>query len=217
MSDAVEQLLDEPWDDEGGSGAHAGGGWARQPRPWWAWTLAALALGAAALVGGGLQLSGVELGTTLRARACDPSPLPGVALLVLAGLLLALGCSLARLHHDGSRLEWDVAALVVAVPVPATLLALTLPGVLGCDAASDIAAIGLVGDALVGQAGAMACAASAAVLGLALASAAHVTRVEHLAVGAAEPPGLVELAMQEAEAMRAEGFGQRFHGVDSGD
>ncbi len=185
-----------------------------QPHPWWAWHLAFLALGAAALLGGGVALSNAEFGTSLRARACDTSPLPGLALLSAGALLVAIGMQLARLQHPSAvvGLEWRGAAF--ALPVPLVLLAVTVPSLMGCAVGQDIAAVGLVGAALVGAPGLTLAGAAAALFGIALGSAVHVTWLAPMVGLVDEPPGIVELAMQEAEALESDAAAQRFHGVD---
>jgi hypothetical protein len=97
------------------------------------------------------------------------------------------------------------------------LLAVTLPGLLGCSIGQDIASIGLVGDALVGAPGITLAGAAAALTGAAFGSAAHVTW-QASTIGLVEhAPGIVELAMEEAEALSQDRAAQRLHGVDSGE
>jgi hypothetical protein len=191
-----------------------GGGW--QPTPWWTWTLVLLAGGVAALLVAGEQLASADLGTSLRARSCDTSAVGGVLFLVLGGVLLGLAFACARLRVPGAVLVWDLGSLVLALPIPAALLAATLPGRLGCHASVTIAKVGLVGDALVGASGLALAGAAAVLCGAALASAAHVTWLAPIGAGVDQPPGIVELAIQEAEALEAEGAAARFHNVDSG-
>lgn len=196
-------------DDHGAPVARA---W--QPHPWWAWHLAFLAIGTAALVGGGVALSNAEFGTSLRARACDASPLPGLALLATGALLAAVGMQLARLQHPSAvvGLEWRGAAF--AMPVPLVLMAVTMPGLMGCALGQDIAALGLVGGALVGAPGLTLAGAAAALVGISLGSAVHVTWIAPVVGIVDEAPGIVELAMQEADALQTDTASQRFHGVD---
>lgn len=196
-------------DDHGAPVARA---W--QPHPWWAWHLAFVALGAAMLIAGGVALSNAEFGTSLRARGCDASPLGGLTLLAIGALLAAIGMQLARLQHPSAvvGLEWRGAAF--ALPVPIALLAATLPGLMGCALGQDIAAVGMVGDALVGAPGLTLAGAAAALVGIALGSAVHVTWLAPVVGLVDEPPGIVELAMQEAEALETDAASQRFHGVD---
>lgn len=214
MSDIAQLLAeDDTWAD-----GDVRGGRSLQPRPWWAWTLGAMTLGFVALLAAGALLADARLGTALRVRACDTQAVPAVVLLVLGGLLLSLAFTCSRLHHHGAILRWDASTLAVALPAPATLLALTLPGLLGCAAASDVSDLPLVGEALVGQAGSMLAAVSAALVGAALGSGAHVSVASSAsASGRVAPPGIVELAMQEAEAVEAAGIASRYRGVDSGE
>jgi hypothetical protein len=195
--------------------AELGGGW--QPRPWWTWTLALLVGGIVALLLAGTQLASADLGTSLRARSCDTSAVGGVLFLVLGGVLLGLAFACARLRVEGAVLAWDLGSLVLAVPLPAALLAATLPGLLGCHSSVSVAKVDLVGDALVGASGLALAGGAAVLLGLALASAAHVTWLAPFGAGAEQPPGIVELAIQEAVAHEAEGAAARFHNVDSGE
>ncbi len=185
-----------------------------QPRPWWAWHLALAALGAAALVGGGVALSNAELGTSLRTRGCDASPLGGLVLLLVGAILVTVATQLARLQHPSAVFGWAWRGLAFALPVPALLLAATLPGVLGCGLSQDIAGIGVIGDALVGAPGIVLAGAAAALVGAALGSVAHVTWMSPQIGLVDESPGIVELAMQEAEALEADRTAERFHGVD---
>ncbi|MCW2922070.1 MAG: hypothetical protein JWL76_1944 [Thermoleophilia bacterium] len=198
------------------AGDHADGPVPRswQPHPWWAWHLAGLALGTAVLVGGGVALSHAQFGTSLRARACDLSPVGGLLLLVAGALLVTVAMQLARLQHPSAvvGLEWRGAAF--ALPVPLVLLAATLPGLLGCSLGRDIAAVGTIGDALVGAPGITLAGAAAALVGVALGSVVHVTWLAPVFGLIEEPPGIVELAMQEAEALESDAASQRFHGVD---
>jgi len=211
MTDVVELLAEG--DDGSADGGRRG---MPQPRPWWAWTLAALGLGTIALVAAGVVLADEQFGTSLRSRACDAALLPGFGLLALGALLVATGCTLSRMHVPGSVLEIDGVTLPIVLPAPVALLALTLPGVLGCAAASDISALALVGEGLVGQSGIVLAAASAVLVGVALAACLQVSRPAH---DHAHPDGesdLVELAMEEADALRAHVASGRFRGVDSG-
>jgi hypothetical protein len=123
---------------------------------------------------------------------------------------------LARLRWEESFLVWDVGSLVLSLPVPVAVLAATLPGVLGCALARDIADIGGLGDALVGTPGIALAAAAATLVGVALGGIAHVgwTLLDQ---GTAPPPGIVELAIAEAEALQTDEIASRFHGVESGD
>lgn len=213
MSELGEPLL-AVLDEDDDAGSRTPGGW--RPHPWWAWTVALLALGTAALLVAGLLLEAANFGTSLRARSCDSSPLAGLGMLAAAGMLLALAMHVARLRWHDASLAWDTGSLVLSLPVPALVLALTLPGVLGCELGSDIAKVDAIGPALVGTPGIALAAAAALLLGVAIGAVAHVGwhGVEH-----APPPepGIVDLAIQEAEALEAEGAAARFHGVESGE
>jgi hypothetical protein len=215
MSDLTGFDLDHGIDEEVEQTARLGRSW--QPHPWWAWSLGALLAGPIVLLVAGTQLAGADFGTSLRARGCDASPLGGIILLAIGAMLLALGFQLARLRVVGAVLTLDLASLVVSLPIPAALLAATLPGVFGCSSATDIARVGLVGDALVGTSGIAMAACAAALVGVALATVAHVSWLAPLTTVADVTPGIVELAIQEAEALEAEGAAHRFHGVDSGE
>ena len=203
---------DAPHDGDEHASAPVARAW--QPHPWWAWHLAFVALAIAALLGGGIALSNAEFGTSLRARACDASPLGGIALLIAGGLLATVGMQLARLQHPSAVVGLEVRGAAFALPMPTLLLAATLPGLMGCAIGQDIAAIGLVGDALVGAPGLVLAGAAAALVGVALGSTVHVTWLAPVFGVVEEPLGIVELAMQEAEALESDAAAQRFHGVD---
>ncbi len=185
-----------------------------RPQPWWAWHLAFVALGVAVAIGGGIALSNAEFGTSLRARGCDWSPTGGVALLIVGALLLVVGMQLARLQHPSAVVGLEWRGMAFALPVPILLLALTLPGLLGCSLGQDIASWGVVGDALVGAPGLILAGTAAALVGVALGSAVHVTWLAPVIGIVDDTPGIVELAMQEAEALETDAASQRFHGVD---
>lgn len=213
MSELGERLLAALRDEDGDT--HAAGGW--RPHPWWAWTLALLALGTVALLVAGTLLEAANFGTSLRARTCDASPLAGLGMLAAAGMLLALAMQLARLRWDeASTISWDAGSLVLSLPVPALLLALTLPGVLGCPLGRDVARLDGIGSALVGTPGIALAAGGAMLLGVALGAVAHVGRAPEDALAAPEP-GIVDLAIAEAEALRADEAAARFRGVESGE
>lgn len=188
-----------------------------RPTPWWAWTVALLVVGAGALIAAGALLAGAEFGTSLRPRDCDPSPLPGLGAIGVGALATGLALQVARLRWADSFIVWDAGALVLSLPIPGALLVGTLPGVLGCPVARDIAAVDGFGAALVGTAGIALASASAALVGVAIAACAHVGWVSPVPMAADAPPGIVELAMQEAEALEQDPSVGRFHGVDSGD
>lgn len=181
---------------------------------WWAAVLAAMVTGAALLLAAGAALAHADLGTELRARGCSGSPLAALALFVGAGFAIALAPKLARLRHGVSRIVLDPGALLVAAPVPAVLLALALPGLLGCRAATRIADVALVGGALVGAPGIAVAAASSLALGVALSAVVQVPRAQGAGDGPAEPPSIIELAIAEAEAREAERDAEQFRGID---
>lgn len=214
MSELRDPLLAEL--DEHGEDAATRFARSWKPQPWWAWTLALLALGAAALLVAGGLLSSADFGTSLRARTCDTSPVAGLLLLAAGGACLMLGMQLARLRWEESFLVWDAGSLVLTLPIPVALLAATLPGVLGCAAGREIARLGVLGDALVGTPGIALAAAASALVGVALGGVAHVgwTLLDH---AAAPAPGIVELAIAEAEALQTDQAATRFHGVESGE
>lgn len=187
-------------------------GW--MPRRWWTWTVALLAIGTVMLLAAGQLLSDATLGTSLRARACTTSPLGGLLLLLCATLLLTAGLIVSRLRRVGAVLAFDPGSLVLTLPVPATLVGVTLPGVLGCASAQAIAEIDLVGEALVGQGGMVLCVAAIVLVGVSIASSLHVTWLAPAASGSAPAPGLVELAVMEAAALESDATATRFRGVD---
>jgi hypothetical protein len=215
VSELGEPLLAVLRDEEADDGGRGARGW--RPHPWWAWTIALLALGTVALLVAGTLLEAANFGTSLRARTCDASPLAGLGMLACAGMLLAAAMQFARLRwDDGAVVTWDAGSLVLSLPVPALMLALTLPGVLGCSLARDIAQVGGLGDALVGTPGIALAAAGATLLGVALGAVAHVGELGGDG-GSGPPPSIVELAIEEAEALRADEAAARFHGVESGE
>lgn len=215
MSDAGEPYggaLDV--DDPAGEGARFGRGW--RPRPWWGWTLALLTLAAVSMLGAGAMLASADFGTSLRPRGCDPSALPGLGMLAVSGLLIGLAMQVARLRWEESFLVWDAGSLVLSLPIPLAVLAAALPGVLGCEAGRDIAQLDVLGDPLVGTPGIALAAGASTLVGLVLAGVAHVGWLA-LDQPASPPPGIVELAMQEAEALQSDEAAARFHGVESGE
>lgn len=185
-----------------------------QPHPWWAWYLSVVALGILVLLGAGVALSNAEFGTSLRARGCDVSPLGGLALLVAGSLITVVGMQLARLQHHSAVVGIEWRGLAFAVPLPLVLLLATLPGVLGCSLGQDLSTIALFGATLVGTPGLMLAATSATLVGVALGSAVHVTWLAPVTGTVDDTPSMVELAMQEAEALQTDAASQRFHGVD---
>ena len=212
MSDMDHDGLDDELHDGIGGEPRLPPMW--QPRPWWAWHLAAAIGSAAALLGGGAQLASADLGTSLRARGCDPSALPGITLLLLGGVLAMAALQLARLQHPAAMLGWEWRGTWLTLPVPSLVLAAALPGLLGCALGQEIATLAFVGDALVGASGVAVAGAAAALVGGAIAGAMHVTWQASAGGGVEEPPGIVELAMAEAEALETDAASQRFHGVD---
>ena len=187
----------------------------RLTRLWWVWTLLSAAGCGVALLTAGVLLSGADLGTELRARACDTSPLPALACFLVAGALGVATPLFGRLRALGCVVVWEWSSLVLTVPVPAAVLLATLPGVLGCPLAGDIAEIGLIGEALTGISAVAVSAAAATAMGAAIAAAAHVTWAAPFTAMVEAPPSIVELAIAEAEALEADPAVTRFHGVDS--
>lgn len=185
-----------------------------QPRPWWIWCSGLMVTGVLTIAWAGALLSGSELGTSLRARSCDGGALGAVAVLAAGAVLVLLGATMARLSHHGALLAWDPHPLRWTLPVPVLLLAVTLPGVAGCRAAATIANVAVVGSALVGASGLVLAGTAAALLAAALAGTVVVSWGVPSSALAEEPAGIVERAIQDAEAFRAEGAGERFHGVD---
>ena len=182
----------------------------------WAGLLAALAM----IVGGVLAiwaahlLANADVGSRLRERSCDSSPLWPLILFVIAGLLLALAPRLLLLRTLTTIVSLRVGIALIAAIVPTSLLLITMPGTLGCSAARTIARWQLFGDAFTGNAGIALCVASAFGLGMALASALHVGAVLHGDQLEREQPTIVELAMQEADELERDTELRRFRGVD---
>lgn len=189
-------------------------GW--RPQPWWAWTLGLLGTGAVSLLVAGALLASADFGTSLRPRGCDASPLPGLAMLAVAGLAIGMSMQVARLRWPEAFVVWDAGSLVLSLPIPLAVLAAALPAALGCAAGRTIAQLAVVGDPLVGTSGIALAGASSALVGVGIAGAAHVGWVSP-EQGGTPSPGIVELAMQEAEALRADEAAARFHGVESGE
>lgn len=209
MTDVVDPFAEDPVED---STAPA---W--QPRPWWAWSGGLLAAGLVLVLLAAARLSDGSLGTSLRPRGCDGDVAGALVLLAVGAVLAALGMSLARLHHPASILSWDLRSLPLTVPVPLFLVLGAAPGVLGCRSARDVAALPLAGEALVGAPGILTLGLGIALLAAALGAAANVAWIAPEPGRAEEQPGIVELAIEEAEAFRADGAGERFRGVDSTD
>lgn len=202
---------DDPFADDSAEEA-TGPGW--QPRPWWLWSGTLLAAGLAVVLWAGARLASGSLGTSLRTRACDGEVGGAIILMSVGTVLVAFGMSLARLHHPASVLSWDLRSLPWTVPVPLFLVLGAAPGVLGCGAARDVAELPLAGGALVGASGIIVLGVGIALLAAALAAAANVTWLAPEAAHGDEAPGIVDLAIAEAEAFRAERGGERFRGVD---
>lgn len=177
-------------------------------------TVSATASGVSLLAAASL-LANADLGTSLRARGCDLSPLPALLLFVLAGALLVLALRLVALRRVTTALDLDIAAMLGGAAVPVIVLAASLPGTLGCGVARDIARWQLLGDSLTGIGGVAVCAAAALAVGVALA---HVVTVHVYGVPNAledAQPSLVELAMEEADELERDAQLRRFRGVDS--
>lgn len=181
---------------------------------WWAWSGSLALAGLVLLAWAVVELSGSQLGTSLRPRGCDGGVLGAVVLLAVGALALLLAIGLVRLRHPGTVLVWDVRSLAYTLPVPLVLLAATIPGVAGCTAARDLAGLPVLGDALVGASG--IALAGAAVTLAAAACAATATVVLVVGDGSLEEqqPSIVELAIAEAEALESTRATERFHGVD---
>jgi hypothetical protein len=197
-------------DDEDASAAP--GPW--QPQPWWAWSLVCVASSLALLLVAATRFADATFGTSLRARGCDSDLALALALLGAASLLLALGWKVAALSERSTQLGWSLRPIAWTLPVPALLLALTAPGVLGCAAARDLADLAVVGEALVGAPGLLLCGAATTLVGVALASAARVTSPLAAQELLDDSPGIVELAIAEAEALESDETARRFRGVD---
>jgi len=176
--------------------------------------MGALLVGVVALLAAGVSLAQADLGTSLRARACDTSSLTGLGLLLVGGLCIALGSQLVRLHGEGAILLFAGETLLVTVPIPASLLGLALPGTMGCAAARGIGNLPIIGEALIGTSGVTLAAAAASLTGAAFASAAHVSWTAPRVAVARAVPDLVDLAIEEAEALKHDPTATRFHGVD---
>lgn len=171
-----------------------------------------LALATACLLAAADRLSAADFGTALRARTCDASPLPGLGLLLAAGALLAVTAALqVRLTRPGVHLHFDGGALGWTLPVPALLLAATLPGVLGCRVATRFDDVPLLGDALVGMSGTMVAAAAAVLVGVAVGSAWRGERT--LVLGGAHVDA-TSVVIEEAIADAHDPHAGRFRGVD---
>ncbi|MCW2949240.1 MAG: hypothetical protein JWN41_253 [Thermoleophilia bacterium] len=135
-------------------------------------SVVALVAAAVALLAGASRLASASLGTTLRARTCDSSPLLGLALFAVGGGLLVFSVtSHLRSTAHQMPLRFERRSVAWAAPLPVILLALTLPGTLGCRAAQHFEHLPLVGDALIGFSGAMLAASAATLVGVALGGA----------------------------------------------
>lgn len=177
--------------------------------------LAASALGCIALLGAGSLLARADLGTSLRARSCDASALPAIALFLVAGLLLAAALRVLALRRPTTALDVDVFAALTGAWLPAIVCVAALPGTLGCAAARDIARWQLLGDALTGIGGIATCAAAALAVGVALAHVITIHAYGGEQVLEHAQPSLVELAMDEADELAQDEQLRRFRGVDS--
>lgn len=201
----------DPFADDSAEEATAPG-W--QPRPWWLWSGALLVAGFVGVLRAGTLVASGSLGTSLRPRACDGDVGGALILMAVGAVLMAFGMSLARLHHPASVLSWDLRSLPWTVPIPLFLVLGAAPGVLGCRAARDVAELPLAGGALVGSSGILVLGVGIALLAAALAAAANVTWLAPDPAHPEEAPGIVDLAIAEAEAFRADGAAERFRGVD---
>jgi hypothetical protein len=182
----------------------------------WGGPLAALCLLLAALVAllAAHLLAHADLGTRLRARTCDASPLVPLALFMLAGALLTLAPRVLLLRTATTIVTRRLALAAISASVPAALFALSLPGTLGCSAARTIARWQLLGDALTGTAGVALCVATALALGSALMRTLHVGTVSAGDLLAREQPTIVEMAILEADELERDADLRRFRGVD---
>lgn len=199
-------------DDDLGEDPGPSTGW--QPRPWWAWFGVLLTGGVLALAWGGVRLASSDLGTSLRPRSCDGGVIAALALLGIGALLVLASMTVARLQHPGALLTWDASTLALTLPIPMLLLGGALPGVAGCRAARSLDELPLLGSALVGASGIALAGIAVALVAAALAGVASVSWLAPAGVQDEEPPGIVELAIAEAEALEAEGASERFRGVD---
>jgi hypothetical protein len=202
----VSILEEDPADERA-----APDGW--QPRPWWAWAGTLIVGGTLLVAWAGTLLAAGDLGTTLRPRGCDGQVVGAIALLGAGALAVLAGMALTRLQEPGALLAWDAETLPWTLPAPLLLLGGTLPGVAGCTLARDLAALPVVGSALVGASGIVLAGAAVTLLAAALATTASVTAPQP-DTGADEPPGIVDLAIAQAEALESEPASQRFRGVD---
>ena len=205
---------DEAWPGEVDGELGAGGrSWRMPSVPAPFLLIASLVVAVVALLAAAAQLSAADLGTTLRARHCDTSPLLGLALLTLGAAALAITPALHALSsHRVTRLRFRPTSLGLAVPVPLLLLALTLPGTLGCRSARSFGDAVLLGDALIGTSGVMLAAGAAVLLGAMIASA-----WQGVPVGGGLPgpdDGLAGSLIEQAIAAAHDPEARRFRGVD---
>ncbi|MCW2960231.1 MAG: hypothetical protein JWM25_1727 [Thermoleophilia bacterium] len=170
--------------------------------------------GLAVLLTAATQLGNADLGTSIRARGCSASPLAGLVLFLVAGALLAIAPTLARLRHAGAVPTWDRRGLLFATPLPLLLALATVPGVLGCQVASDLAGLAVVGGALTGTGGTALAVGALVLLGASLSVMLHVSWALLPLGDPAPPPSIVEQAMLDAEDFEHDPH-TRFHGVDS--
>ncbi|MBC7460360.1 MAG: hypothetical protein H7287_03260 [Thermoleophilia bacterium] len=175
-------------------------------------TVGAVVLAAVCLVLGAIRLDSAAFGTALRARHCAASPLAGLLLLAAAGALLALAAALqVRLTRPTLRMYFDAGALAWALPLPLLLLAVTLPGALGCRAARHFEDLALLGSSLVGMSGVMLAASAAALVGAAVGSAVRPEPTTWMTAGRDDATTTV---IEQAIADAHDPHSGRFRGVD---
>jgi hypothetical protein len=202
-----DDLLDESGvGDAPRAGAHVG--------RWWAWSGSLALTGLVLIAWAGVELSGSQLGTSLRPRGCDAGVLGAVVLLGVGALALLVAIGLVRLRQPGSVLAWDARSLAWTLPAPVALLAATIPGVAGCTVARDLAGLPVLGDALVGASGIALAGVAVTLVAAAIAATASVVVVVGDGSLEEQQPSIVELAIAAAEALESTRATERFRGVD---
>lgn len=178
-------------------------------------TTTALVLALVALLGAAAALANADLGTSLRARTCDPSPLPALGLFLLAGVFVAAAPRAARLRVPTSFVTVYPPSGMLAAFVPFVLLLTSLPGTLGCELARDMARWQVLGPALTGAGGVALSVATSIGVGFGLVQMLDVHFLDATSRQLErEQPSLVELAMQEADELESDAELRRFRGVD---
>lgn len=168
--------------------------------------------GFAAMAFAGRALRAADLGTSIRERACSITPFGGLALLVLAGVLVAASVTAMRLRRGGVLVADPATGLIAAI-TPILVLLGTTPGVAGCRSAARVERWDGIGQALVGTSGIALAGAAAFGLGFAIVQAWSVERYIATAV-VDEEPSLIDLAIEDAEAYDVDPAARRFRGVD---